>query len=157
MDYKTGRLLWSGPLFLLGIKKGEGPNHGEDGNYAETDERKAAAQNIAVQNAYLDKAVAFYRQTESLRRAGEPVHEIGTAAKEMFNALGDACHVAQDRGSHWEGVKGRGHDDPRKKKGWDPDNPSDNAEGYRRAILNTIQLFNRWRELTLQKKERTNE
>jgi hypothetical protein len=47
----------------------------------------------------------------------------------VFEKLGDALHIAQDRGAHWEGAKGKGHDDPRHKHmlfGWSPDDKNDN-------------------------------
>jgi hypothetical protein len=62
----------------------------------------------------------------------------------MFVKLGDALHIAQDRGSHWEGAKGMGHDDPRHKHlilGWSPDNLQDNPEGYQRALRNTREVL----------------
>lgn len=153
MDYKTRRLFWTGPLFLLSkvissLPKGEGPEHGEDGNYTETSESAAAAQNMQLQDTYLRQAVNHYKKTESLRKEGQPVRKIGTEAEKTFNALGDACHIAQDRGAHWEGVKGKGHTDPRTKKGWDPDSPSDNSDGYQNALKNTKKLFEEWKNLT---------
>lgn len=153
MDYKARRLLWTGPRFLLGVEKGEGPDHGEDGNYSITNESAAAAQNIRAQNSYLNQAVRHRQRAESLRTAGEPVRRVGAAAQRMFSALGDACHIAQDRGSHWEGVKGKGHDDPRTQRGWNPDDPSDNPVGHGRAITNTAHLFTRWRSLTSGREE----
>lgn len=148
MDFTAKRLLWTGPLFLSGISKGEGPEHGEDGNYSNTNEAAAAAQNMQAQNSHLNRAVAYQQQAKMLEKQGKPVHERGSLYNKMFRSLGDACHIAQDRGSHWEGVKGKGHDDPRTKTGWDPDNPTDNADGYRNAISNTKQLYEAWKVLT---------
>ncbi|UCE50620.1 MAG: DUF4157 domain-containing protein [Phycisphaerales bacterium] len=144
MDYKTGRLLWTGPGFLLGFTKGEGPEHGEDGNYSNSSESAASAENKRVQKSYLNLAVKYDKEYDRLRLKGEPIRKLGKIARKMFHALGDACHIAQDRGSHGEGVKGKGHDDPRTKDDWDPDNSVDNSEGYEKAIANTTELLTDW-------------
>jgi hypothetical protein len=85
-----------------------------------------------------------------------------TSAKDgVFAALGDACHVAQDRASHWEGVKGFGHTDPRTQNGWSPDDPAQNNKekneeyfkgknvgifgGYEVAVKNTKEVFSDWK------------
>lgn len=145
MDYKTKRLLWTGPAFAVGINKGEGPDHGEDGNYSNTNESTAAGQNKSKQNSYLNKALQHSQEFNLLKRNGEPVHRLGSVANKMFDDLGDACHIAQDRGSHREGVKGRGHDDPRTENDWDPDNKEDNSIGYQKAVDNTRQLLEEWK------------
>jgi hypothetical protein len=130
------------PLDPTGIvKKGEGPDHGEDGNYMNPDKNAAKAANKSVQDKYLRVAVNHHKSMEAKRRSGEPVHKIGSASEKMFEALGDACHVAQDRGSHGEGTKGMGHDDPRTKTGWNPDSPTENAAGYSEAVQNTRSLM----------------
>jgi hypothetical protein len=133
--------------FGLGVIRGEGPEHGEDGNYTETSPGRAAAQNIAVQDSYVREALRQQRTAQSLERAKAPVHDIGDAAIRMFQALANGCHVAQDRGAHREGIKGQGHDDPRKKEGWDPDNPSDNWFGYRCAVNNTKDVLQDWKSM----------
>jgi hypothetical protein len=144
MDYKGKRLLWTGPQFLLGITKGEGPEHGEDGNYSHLSESSAASQNINLQNKYLNIALEHQKTFKSMTLSDIPVRKLGDVASKIFSALGDACHIAQDRGSHWEGVKGRGHDDPRARNNWDPDDPADNSTGYDKALKNTRQLFEAW-------------
>jgi hypothetical protein len=134
--------------FALGFIKGEGPKHGEDGNYTETSPGRAAAQNIAVQDAYVCEAFRHQQTARSLERAGAPVHDIGDATARMFWALANACHVAQDRGAHGEGVKRQGHDDPRVRvEGWNPDNPSDNWFGYRCAVNNTKDVLQDWKSI----------
>lgn len=147
LDFTAKRIFWTGPRFLLGIDKGEGPEHGEDGNYSNTNEESARSQNLAVQNHYRDKAVQYHREFEARGQQGESVHSQGEVAIKSAEALGNACHIAQDRGSHGEGVKGRGHDDPRTEDGWNPDDKRDNTEGYQKAIENTIQLFEEWKRL----------
>ncbi|MDD5094270.1 MAG: hypothetical protein PHV74_07825 [Dehalococcoidia bacterium] len=249
-DYKARRILWTGPLFFAGATAGEGPDHGEDGNYSSEDVAAARAQNLARQEQYISESIGYYRQYIVSRRSGDEGAEeaeggpaigrsdgwdvlaapifgtiggaiggtiagygaarwvsqkvgggfwgglLGTLAglvtvplglavgavagglgvagivsgaksrpaanarDGVFAALGDACHVAQDRASHWEGVKGFGHTDPRTQKGWDTDNPSHNnnarnAEyfkgatagifgGYEIAVLNTREVFESW-------------
>ncbi len=107
MDFTTKRLLWTGPLFLLGITKGEGPEHGEDGNYSHTNVAAATAHNLQAQNSHLNRAAEYRRQAKALERQGRPVHEIGSLHHKMFRELGDACHIAQDRGSHGEVLEGQ--------------------------------------------------
>ncbi|MDG3548145.1 eCIS core domain-containing protein [Methanobacterium formicicum] len=148
MDYTTKRLTITGPAFLLGIIKGEGPEHGEDGNYSSKDENAARAQNLRLQNEYLNKAVSHHREFKKRLKEGQPVHKAGDAAGKTATELGNACHIAQDRGSHGEGVKGKGHDDPRTSHGWNPDDKTDNALGYAIAMKNTAELFAKWRETT---------
>ena len=151
MDYRSERLLVTGPMFLMGIIKGEGPEHGEDGNYSTTSETAARSVNLLVQRRRLQQAVSRHRDFDQAMRSGRPVHEVGSIASRVYAALGDACHIAQDRGSHGEGVQGKGHDDPRAKargRSWSPDSSRDNPEGYQAAIDNTTELFQEWKSLT---------
>lgn len=237
-DYKARRLLWTGPLFLSGAVEGEGPDHGEDGNYQSYDIRAAKDQNLTSQRKYIAESVGYYQQLVSSmsnrnrREQGGPainrsdfwdvasapilgaasgavagtLYGVGAArlvnkalgggfwgnllglmtglitvpvglalgttagalgvgaivsqvksrpaknAREgVFAALGDACHVAQDRGAHWEGVRGFGHTDERTKTGWNPDSKDDNKGGrpgdfggYDIAIENTRDVFRDW-------------
>lgn len=117
----------------------EGPEHGEGGMY-EIEIEPARAINERVQNERLDRAISAYK-TWKERGESEPM----PAA--VIENLGDALHIAQDRGSHWEGAKGMGHDDPRHKHmllGWSPDDPRDNPDGYRRAMENTSAVLRRF-------------
>jgi hypothetical protein len=114
----------------------EGPEHGEGGMY-EIEIGPARAINEGVQKERLERAISAYR-TWKERGEGEPM----PAA--VIENLGDALHIAQDRGSHWEGAKGMGHDDPRHKHmlfGWSPDDPTDNPDGYTTAVLNTKEVL----------------
>lgn len=166
MDVRAKRLLWTGPKFVLKIAKGEGPEHGEDGDYKNPANPGAVSdvarnQNVKLQKEYVGKAVKFFRQetspevkqvdenrvqvTPPVRRFLQGKIQLTPNVRAMFKALGDACHVAQDRGAHWEGTKGMGHDDPRAKQGtWDPDNPKDNDKGYKIARQNTYEAFREW-------------
>lgn len=235
-DYKARRIMWTAPLFLSGAVEGEGPDHGEDGNYSSTDVGAARAENVRRQQEYIDESVGYYRQFVSSRgkqrEQGGPAIDrsdiwdvlskpglgaiggaiggtmygyaaaaqvskavgggfwggllgaltglvtvplglsLGTAAGALgvgaavsvgksrpatnardgvFAALGDACHVAQDRASHWEGVKGFGHSDPKTQHGWSPDDKEDNKGdkpgdfgGFKIAIRNTREVFKEW-------------
>jgi hypothetical protein len=177
MDVTPRRILGTGPLYALSgfpiigplFPKGEGPRHGEDGNYRKERDGKdplgvnkhAREENVTLQNKYVDTAIQHYRQevTPEVKHISEGNYQVtpprrvwiqGTLqvtrnAQAMYRALGDACHVAQDRGAHWEGTKGMGHDDLRAKRGtWDPDNPKDNEQGEANARRNTLDVFKRW-------------
>jgi hypothetical protein len=74
--------------------KGEGPDHGEAGYY-DVPRAAAVAGNVARTEKYVTEAVAAFKQKQY---------------KLMIARLGDACHVAADRGSHAEGGQGEGHD-----------------------------------------------
>lgn len=74
--------------------KGEGPDHGEAGYY-DIPRASAIAGNVARTDKYVNEAVQAYVQGDF---------------KTMLQKLGDACHVAADRGSHAEGGIGEGHD-----------------------------------------------
>jgi hypothetical protein len=249
-DYKARRILWTGPLFLSGAVEGEGPDHGEDGDYRSKDIGAAQRQNEQRQQQYVNESVGYYQQLVSSpsRRGqqdpGGPAIDrsdkwdvlafpglgavggaiggtmwgyaaarqvskavgggfwgglLGTltglisvpaglaagtalgaaggawlfsglrsrpatnARDGVFAALGDACHVAQDRAAHWEGVQGFGHTDPRTRDGWKPDDPSRNNDtennadfrnergisrnfgGIDIAVQNTRKVFEDWK------------
>jgi hypothetical protein len=228
IDYKGRRIMWTAPLFLSGLTKGEGPDHGESGNYSSYDISAAQKENQARQDQYVKESVGYYRQvalamkasdlkdksggsinrtnaTDALaapvvravsgalagtmygiglgqmtaRKVGGPgggllgalvglvMAPIGLAVGALagalgialgvsveksrpahdaqhgiFAALGDACHVAQDRGSHWEGVKGRGHDDKRCAGGkWHPDEKELNKDSVNKEQLPSEFIF----------------
>lgn len=239
-DFKARRLMWTGIRFASGIEKGEGPDHGEDGNYStpETQKQKSIDQNKKRQNEYINESVDHYKTFVDLSKKGDgksgglpsgrmdkwdvmslPIigavggavagtlggyaaakavsDSVGggfwggllgtltglvtvplgfalgtglgatgllgmvtsglskrplTAFQAIFAALGEACHVAQDRGSHWEGVQGHGHDDPKaKEQGWNPDDRAQNPGtrsgdfgGWKYAVENTKKVFEVW-------------
>lgn len=161
MDFTSKRIFVTGPRFVLGMDKGEGPEHGEDGNYSSTDRDAACAQNLRVQRHYLNLAVQDYLERERMLQQSDDIDSsfltgASTSSAKRFSQvdarhglfLGHACHIAQDRGSHGEGVKGAGHNDSRTDNKWDPDDKTDNAVGYREAVNNTAELFNEWKRLT---------
>ncbi len=173
MDVKGRRILWTGPRFFirnvpiispLGTK-GEGREHGEDSNYSKEGKKgevssEARDQNIELQERYVKKSLEFYRKevTPKVTQTGEhqtgepPIRrffkgevQVTPNVEAMFKALGDACHIAQDRGAHWEGTKDMGHDDPRARAGtWDPDSPTDNKDALPYAVKNTHDVFKMW-------------
>lgn len=148
MDVSFKRIFWTLPPYLGGISKGEGPEHGEAGNYWYIDESFARSENLKVQNGYLNLAVQYYKEANALLKKGQPAHKVGEIFAKSALALGNACHIAQDRGSHGEGVYHKGHDDPRVKQGWASDDKFKNKPGYDKAIDNTTILFKEWKRLT---------
>jgi hypothetical protein len=153
----TGTLLSSGAKDLLpgnqrkgmtrrGIK-GEGPDHGEAGYY-DVPKAQAIGGNVAQTNKYITEAV------NALQAGNYP---------QMIAKLGDACHVAADRGSHAEGGQGEGHDtrmpDPEKgesgtnlaagyMEGWaDNDKMDLNPDGYFLGVAYTMLALGDFRNL----------
>jgi hypothetical protein len=131
----------------------EGPEHGEGGQYEVEDIDAARGANLALQDQRLREAIYAYREWKEsgvARSGGLPPHRV-------FEKLGDALHIAQDRGAHWEGAKGFGHDDPRHKHmlfGWSPDDKNDNKvdsppagydkSGYNNAVRFTQDVLDRF-------------
>jgi hypothetical protein len=125
--------------------KGEGPNHGEAGYY-DVPRAAAVGGNVARQNEFVKMALEAYQQGQF---------------QKMIDHLGDACHVAADRGSHAEGGQGEGHDtrmpDPSKNEsgtnlrlgagknfmeGWaDNDVVADNPIGYSFGLSCTVLML----------------
>lgn len=105
-------------------------NHGEGGCYLQ-DEATARGTNFRQQDYYLNKA----RSQERLYRLAPAPAKYPLALPILYD-VGDAVHIAQDRGSHGEGATGRGH-------AWEiltgknPDDKSVNATGYETAEFNT--------------------
>jgi hypothetical protein len=136
--------LGSGILKGLVTPRPEGPEHGEGGMY-EKGIGPARAKNEEVQNERLERAIEAYRKWKE-RGKGGPM------PKEVIKNLGDALHIAQDRGAHSEGAKGMGHDDPQYKgKPFkrSPDKREDNKEGYEIARNNTYWLLSYWKNRVL--------
>jgi len=120
---------------------GEGPSHGEGYDYKlyerhwGNNQGKNETRNRKEQESHIADAVRYFKKDrESWADDLIPEIRLGTVPvigpvsmleKEWIKSLANALHIAQDRGSHREGVKGFGHDDPRCKcrPGWDPDEP----------------------------------
>jgi len=152
MDLRVRRIKEAAVPYIKGKIRGkrllaEGPEHGEDGNYTITDLGSAASQNIKEQNKHLEGALRHRKRfnrvlkskTETMR---EKLGKLASINKEIVERLGDALHIAQDRGSHWEGVKEMGHDNPKDVTGEiDTDDPKDNPVGFFAAYMNTLEVL----------------
>lgn len=154
MDLRVRRIAKAAVPHIWGKIRGkrllaEGPEHGEDGNYTTTDLGSAASQNIKEQRKHLERALQHRKRfnrvlkskTETMR---EKLGKLASINKDIAERLGDALHIAQDRGSHWEGVAGRGHDDPNDlaqggKK--NTDDPKDNPVGFGVAYTHTLEVL----------------
>jgi hypothetical protein len=106
--------------------------------------------NLGCQRGRIQLAVKYYKIWEQRVKAQgrrSPLWPPSQADflispfEKVIEYLGDALHIAQDRGSHWEGAMHMGHRDPRCEKGWDPDDPKDNRDGYIRAMAYTTQAM----------------
>ena len=69
----------------------------------------------------------------------EPRRARGLALDAVLRWLGDALHIAQDRGAHGEGGRGWGHDNANV----DCDDPDENRTGYEEAEQNTFRVLAR--------------
>jgi hypothetical protein len=112
-------------------------NHGEGGLY-ELSKQKAEHLNATRQYNYGIEAYGIFRKIKpefSSFRESEMIK--AQARNAVFSKLGDALHVAQDRGAHGEGAAGFGHS----RKGFDPDSPSENSLGFEEARKNTESIL----------------
>ena len=145
---------------------GEGPRHGEGDNYQDDEDswHRYEALNLAEQRkwialakrefesdlaSWIDDLVPTIRGAVTLPKVGA----ITLNEKPWVKSLANAFHVAQDRGSHREGIKGYGHDDDRCSTGWSPDDPKehDHTEGrswkrcnkaaYNKALNNSYDVL----------------
>jgi hypothetical protein len=118
---------------------GEGPDHGEAGEYKRLG---SSDQNREREDHYIRLAV------DALKAGNTDL---------ALNKVGDASHVAADRGSHGEGDRGRGHDTPApgpRESGtnfplWmenlnDCDDRSKNPGGYAYGLEKTTAMFERF-------------
>lgn len=110
-------------------------NHGEGGLYV-MDSTAAVAENSRQEQSYLQEAdrVAGISLLSSFGRSDwtKDPDRVST----VFQIVGDALHVAQDRGAHGDGAAGAGHAG-QILTGVDPDDPSVNGKGYKAAQWNT--------------------
>jgi len=135
MDYRAAAVVYNLNVLLRDSAEpqNEAPNHGEGGLYTMTSRSAAASINTSRQNQYLQNAINQQNEFNRAQNKGGPIRELGSIATGIYRQLGHALHVAQDRGSHGEGLANEGHD----REGFDCDNPSVNTMGYRTAIENS--------------------
>ena len=170
MDWRPWRIIKLVPDALLyGVTYGatlghahtnfpppEGPKHGEGGYYKHgLDEARGI--NEKYQNEVVQDAARLYKRWEAKIRAklppGEPFYLKDSYFKgssdstvDWVERLGDALHIAQDRGSHWEGTALMGHRDPRRK--FDTDDPIQNPDGYNWAHTYSTRVMEEFVRLT---------
>lgn len=112
-------------------------NHGEGGLYV-TPESIAKVLNRYHQEKYISQAIrAAQDLNQRFRTTGECEATKTRVKKNVFSALGDALHIAQDRGSHGEGAHDAGHANEIL-TGKSPDKKGNNRLGYAKAELNTV-------------------
>ena len=117
-------------------------NHGEGGLYYMS-ERKAAAENVAQQMHYELDAWRAFQKLSQVFPSWEKCKQVKSTVREnVFKVLGDALHIAQDRGAHGEGARLSGHALEIWTDGkFEPDNESVNSKGYEKALRNTELLL----------------
>jgi hypothetical protein len=122
------------PKFLGLATRGEGVNHGEGLNYTNPDLSANAVVNQAAVSAKIAEAIM--------------ATDFNNPKLPHMKILGWALHMAQDRGSHWEGTKGMGHDDPRCNdgSGYNTDSPKDNVPGYSNALSYSLDVIKAWKD-----------
>lgn len=113
-------------------------NHGEGGCYSK-EEPPAQAINIKQQKFYLAQA-RMKRIPFLLADPINPDNKYQRALSILID-IGDALHIAQDRGAHGEGAKGKGHAGEIM-TGKDPDTKRNNKGGYIKAETNTSAVLN---------------
>lgn len=111
------------------FRPGENANHGEAGKYNPALAATARMKNMERQWEWLLKATRWARKFKWAKKEYNSgkynslqkkiILKRGVRAGiNTYNRLGDALHVAQDRGAHWEGIPGKGHDISTLKKGY---------------------------------------
>ncbi len=117
-------------LFTETLSDYEAPNHGEANLYKYKGSK--TKDNEARAKEHLAKALSLMSD--------------GKITKQAMVYWGMALHVGQDRGSHQEGIKGKGHDRKTDDQGrsWNCDDPKDNGQGYETAKTNTQALISQF-------------
>jgi len=143
MDFRSAALWYNFNVVVRdsATPANEAPNHGEGGLYTMRDRTSAARINEVRQEWYLNNAIRLEKEFKDLQKKHVPVHRLGSKASEIYEQLGHALHVAQDRGSHEEGLDGRGHE----QRDIDCDDISENPEGYNIAKRNSIEVLQRFK------------
>jgi hypothetical protein len=125
----------------------EGSEHGEGGMYdPNIKESEAIKINEDEQKKHINRAVEYKRKFNlTLKQPGkttlDKLGQLADVNKQIAVELGDALHIAQDRGSHAEGIYKRGHDDPRPLEEFECDESSKNPGGFTAAFKNSINVL----------------
>lgn len=111
-------------------------HHGEGGLYA-MPPAQAAVENLKLQKRYEAQARMIFQQLSKTFHSTKECESTKSSVREsILSILGDALHIAQDRGAHGEGAAGHGH--AREiLEGINPDDKGKNADGYENAQRNT--------------------
>lgn len=117
----------------------ESPNHGEANMYQASN----TDPDGEGRRTYLNEKRAKEHLQEALTLASED-----GITKQVLIKLGQALHVGQDRGSHEEGIFGRGHSRKFTNDGkpWKTDDPDCNTAGVQVARKNTRSLLKQFLE-----------
>ncbi len=114
-------------------------NHGEGGLY-DTSKSSGAAVNERHHEKYEIQARKEFNKLNWRFSSQKECEETKSKARmDVLPLLGDALHIAQDRGSHREGARGWGHDSCN----YDCDDPAQNRVGLAEAIENTWNVLSR--------------
>jgi hypothetical protein len=116
-------------------------NHGEGGMYSSS-RSEAAALNEEHQEGYERRAEEAFQSLPQVFHSFPECESTRSSVREkVLTQLGNALHVAQDRGAHGEGAFGLGHQkalsDRKFNSEFDPDDPASNSEGFLEAQRNT--------------------
>lgn len=112
-------------------------NHGEGGLYS-MPRSSAATENKKRQIQYETRGRREFNKLNWKFGSERECRETKSKAREdVLKVLGDALHVAQDRGSHEEGAIGCRHDNT----DFDCDDPDENGPGYAEAQENTWEVL----------------
>lgn len=84
----------------------------------------------------MEARIAFGRLNRQFHSIQECESVKGSAREIILDRLGNAMHVAQDRGAHGEGATDLGHA-KEILEGVNPDSPEENCDGYIAAQRNT--------------------
>jgi len=116
-------------------------NHGEGGLYYMS-KSDAAAVNESHQGQYEIEARREFNRLDWEFLSEKECRETKSEARQVvLKELGDALHIAQDRGAHGEGAVWQGHGKEIFEPGFDPDNKGRNLRGYEEAQENTDEVL----------------
>jgi hypothetical protein len=116
-------------------------NHGEGGLYCMS-KSEAAKVNKDHQMQYERKAAREFNKLEWEFHSEKDCHKTKSEARQVvLKELGDALHIAQDRGAHGEGAVYEGHGREIFESDFDPDDIKRNKAGYVEAKKNTDEVL----------------